>query len=131
DLNSNRLRPAGWTSADAAGLPMFPGLVKYEEVCVQKEINHALRFTVSRTRKAFVTPATHYASGSHDSSLLPMGARLRLKANYDISRYPQCVQVILRALQTYGMFVADHGSSWYLSGAPDKRWDNDQLLTLH
>ena len=131
DLNSNHLRPAGWTSADAAGLPMFPGLVRYEEVCIQKEINHALRFTISRTRHAFVEPARHYASGNRDSSVPPMGARFRLKANYDISRFPACVQVILQALKTYGMFVSDHGSSWYISGAPDKRWDNDQLLTLH
>jgi hypothetical protein len=131
NLNSNELRPARWTSADAAGLPLFPGLVRFDEVCQGKEIRHALRFTVSRTRKGFVAPARHYASSSRDSSLPPMGCRVRLRADYDTSHFPPCVQVILRAMKTYGMFVADHGSSWYISGAPDRRWDNHELLTLH
>jgi hypothetical protein len=131
DLNSNELRPAGWTSADAAGLPIFPGLVRYEEACEQQEIRHALRFTVRRTRHAFVSPARHYAADSRDSSVPPMGMRVRLRADYDVSGFPQCVQVILRALKTYGMFVADHGANWYITGAPDPHWDEDALNTLH
>jgi hypothetical protein len=130
DLNSNRLRPARRTSADAAGLPIFPGLVRYDEACEQGEIRHALRFTVSRTRHAFVFPARHCAGSSRDSSLPPMGMRVRLKADYDTSAFPPCARVVLNALKTYGMFVADNGSNWYLSGAPDRRWDEDQLRTL-
>jgi hypothetical protein len=130
DLSSNQLRPAGWTSADGAGLPMLPGLVRYDEACEQQEIRHALRFTVSRTRKAYIAPARHFASGSHDSCLPPMGMRVRLKADYDVSNFPPCAQVVLRAMKTYGMLVADHGSSWYISGAPDHRWDNEALRTL-
>jgi len=129
DLTSNALRPEGWTSADAAGLPILPGLVRYDEVA-SGEITHALRFTVSSTQAAYIHPATHYASDSTDPNLPPMGLRLRLRADYDISGFPTKVQVILRALKKYGMIVADNGSSWYLSGAPDPRWSDDELHTL-
>lgn len=130
DLNSNDLRPAGWTSADAAGLPIFPGLVRYDEVVGQGVINHALRFTVSRSRRAYVHPATHFASSNTSPDLPPMGMRVRLKAGVDISGYPESVQVILRALKKYGMFMADNGSNWFISGAPDPRWDDDELSTI-
>ena len=130
DLNSNALRPAGWTSADAAGLPIFPGLVRYDEVFEQREIKHALRFTVPRTRRAYIYPARHYASGDTDPNLPPMGMRVRLKTSFDISKYEPPIQVILRALKKYGMFVADNGGGWFLSGAPDPRWSNDQLGML-
>ena len=107
----------------------MPGLVRYDEVA-SGEINHALRFTVSGTQSAYIHPATHFASLSTDPNLPPMGLRLRLRAGYDISGYPDSVQVILRALKKYGMIVADNGSSWYISGAPDPRWDDDALHTL-
>jgi hypothetical protein len=128
-LRSNKLRPAGWTSADAAGLPIFPGLARYDEV-KRGVIDHALRFTVQRTRRAYVFPARHYASDSNDASLPPMGLRLRLKADFDVSGYPRQARIVLVALKRYGMIVADNGSSWYITGAPDKRWSNDQLHTL-
>jgi hypothetical protein len=130
DLNSNALRPAGWTSADAAGLPIFPGLVRYEEVVEQGAIRHALRFTVSRTRRAYVSPATHYASSNTDPNLPPMGMRVRLKAGFDVTPFPAHVQVILNAMKRYGMFVADNGSNWYVTGAPDPRWNDEELATL-
>ena len=130
DMTSNALRPEGWTSADAAGLPIFPGLVRYDEVVLRGEIRHALRFTVSRTRRGYVFPARHFASSNSDASLPPMGMRVRLKASYDISGYAPNVQVILRALKKYGMIVADNGSDWFLSGAPDARWNDTQLNTL-
>ncbi|HKP74513.1 MAG TPA: hypothetical protein VJT67_03175 [Longimicrobiaceae bacterium] len=130
DLNSNTLRPAGWTSADAAGLPIFPGLVRYDEVVEQKEIRHALRFTCPTTRRAYVSPARHFASSRTDPSLPPMGMRVRLRAGFDVSPYPPNVQVILRAMKTYGMLLADNGSAWYVSGAPDSRWSDDELATL-
>jgi hypothetical protein len=130
DLNSNQMRPAGWTSCDAAGLPIFPGLVRYDEVVEQKAIRHALRFTIVRSRRAYVYPARHFASSKTDPSLPPMGMRVRLKADYDISSFPPHAQVILQALKTYGMIVADNGSDWYISGAPDPRWDDDELGTL-
>jgi hypothetical protein len=130
DLTSNRLRPAGWTSADAAGLPIFPGLVRYDEVFGRGEIRHALRFTVSQTRRAYIPPATHFASDDTDEDLPPMGLRVRLRADFDISPFPAEVQVILRALKTYGMFVADNGSSWFVSGAPDSRWNDENLHSL-
>ncbi len=130
DLNSNALRTEGWTSADAAGLPIFPGLVRYDEVFEQREIKHALRFTVGHSRRAFVYPARHYASGDPDPNLPPMGMRVRLKASFDISSYSPSNQVILRALKKYGMFVADNGPGWFLSGAPDPRWSNDDLGML-
>jgi hypothetical protein len=128
-LRSNKLRPAGWTSADAAGLPIFPGLARYDEV-KRGVIDHALRFTVQRTRRAYVFPARHYASDSNDASLPPMGLRLRLKASFDVSGYPRQARIVLVALKRYGMIVADNGSSWYITGAPDSRWSNDQLHTL-
>jgi hypothetical protein len=130
DLTSNKTRPAGWTSADAAGLPIFPGLVRYDEVMEEKEIRHALRFTVQKSQQAYVPPASHWASESKDPSLPPMGLRARLNADYDISKFPEAVQVILRCLKTYGMILADNGSDWFLSGAPDDRWDNDVLGAL-
>lgn len=130
NLRSNDLRPAGWTSADAAGLPIFPGLVRYDEVFQQKAILHALRFTVRQSRRAYVAPARHYASSRTDPNLPPMGMRVRLKADFDVSRFPASVQVILTALQQYGMFVADNGSNWFLSGAPDPRWSDGDLATL-
>lgn len=130
DLRSNTLRPAGWTSADAAGLPVFPGLTRYDEVMEQHAILHALRFTVARSRRAYVFPARHFASHNSDATLPPMGMRVRLKANYDISGFPAPAQVILTALKKYGMIVADNGSDWFLSGAPDPRWNDDDLSTL-
>ncbi len=130
DLNSNKLRPAGWTSADAAGLPIFPGLVRYDEVCERKEINHALRFTVQKSRRAYVPPATHYASKRTNASYPPMGMRVRLKASVDISGFPANDQVILRALKKYGMIMADNGSDWFLSGSHDMRWNDEELGAL-
>ena len=130
DLGSNALRPAGWTSADAAGLPILPGLVRYDEAVTDGVIDHALRFTVARTQKAYLYPATHYASDSTDPDLPPMGLRVRLKAGFDISGFSPEVQVILQALKTYGMMVADNGSDWYVSGAPDPRWSDDDLHQL-
>jgi hypothetical protein len=130
DLSSDALRPAGWTSADAAGLPIFPGLVRYDEVIGQGAILHALRFTCSQTRRAYVPPARHYASNLTDPNLPPMGMRVRLKASYNVAGFPSSVQVILTALKTYGMFVADNGSNWYVSGAPDPRWSDDDLATI-
>jgi hypothetical protein len=130
DLNSNQLRPAGWTSADAAGLPIFAGLVRYDEVVEQRAIRHALRFTVARTRRAYVAPARHLASSLSDPNLPPMGMRVRLKAGFDISSFPANVQVILTAMKRYGMFVADNGSNWYVSGAPDSRWNDEELANL-
>jgi hypothetical protein len=128
-LSSNRLRPAGWTSADAAGLPIFPGLARYDEVA-RGVIDHALRFTVERTRCAYISPARHYASSLTDSDLPPMGLRVRLKASFDVAGFPKQARVVLTALKRYGMLVADNGSSWYISGAPDRRWSNDDLHAL-
>jgi len=128
DLRSNALRPSGWTSSDAAGLPVLPGLVRYDEVAAG-EIHHAIRFTVPRTRKAYVWPARHYASSLTALNYPPMGQRFRLKADFDVSRFSAQVQVILRALKKYGMILADNGSAWYISGVPDPRWDNDVLLS--
>jgi len=129
DLASHALRPETWTSADAAGLPILPGLVRYEEVAAG-EIRHALRFTAPQTRRAYVWPARHYASNLTGPQYPPMGQRFRLKADFDISGFSPNVQVILRALKKYGMMLADNGSSWYISGAPDERWDNDELREL-
>lgn len=129
NLNSNALRPKTWTSADAAGLPILPGLVRYDEVAAGV-INHALRFTVNRTQRAFLWPARHYASADTDPNLPPMGLRLRLKASVDISSFSPQNRVILRALKHYGMIVADNGSSWYISGVPDSRWNNSDLHEL-
>jgi hypothetical protein len=130
DLASNASRPAGWTSADAAGLPIFPGLVRYDEAVRQSEIRHALRFTCPRTRHGYVAPATHYASSNTDPSLPPMGMRVRLRPDFDVTPFPAEVRAILRAMQRYGMLLADNGSGWYVSGAPDSRWSDDALATL-
>jgi hypothetical protein len=129
DLQSNALRPAGWTSADAAGLPIFPGLVRYDEVAAG-EIRHAIRFTVRRSRKAYVAPARHWASSSTNDSLPPMGMRVRLKAGFDIAGYPPQARVILQAFKTFGMIVADNGSDWFFSGTSSPSWDDNQLNTL-
>ncbi|MFC1741045.1 hypothetical protein ACFL3V_00730 [Nanoarchaeota archaeon] len=129
DLTTNKLRPISWTSADAAGLPIFPGLVKYDEVA-SGEIDHALRFTVEYSQQAFVLPATHYASDDTDPDTPPMGLRFRLKDTFDISGFSEKNQVILKALKKYGMIMADNGGDWFLSGAPDPRWDDDELGEL-
>lgn len=129
DMTKSQYRPYTWTSADAAGLPIFPGLVRYYEVAAGA-IKHAVRFTVPRTQEAFVLPATHWASNKTDPTLPPMGTRLRLKANFDISGFSANNQVILKALKKYGMILADNGSGIYISGAPDSRWDNDDLSAL-
>ena len=130
DLKSNALRPDGWTSSDAAGLPIFPGLVRYDEVFEQREIKQALRFTVKKTRRAYVYPARHYASSETSPFLPPMGMRVRLKATFDMTQFSPANRVILRALQKYGMIVADNGGPWFLSGAPDMRWSNEDLSKL-
>ncbi len=130
DLKTDDLRPAGWTSADAAGLPIFPGLVRYDEAVELGAIRHALRFTARRTRRAYVSPARHYASRITDPSVPPMGMRVRLKASFDLSGFPRSVQPILQAMKTYGMFLADNGSDWYVSGAPDPRWSDSELAAV-
>ncbi len=127
DLRANGLRPAGWTSADAAGLPILPGLVRYEEVTA-REIRHAIRFTAARTQKAYIWPARHYASSNTDPNVPPMGQRFRLKASFDISGFSAEVQVVLKAMQLYGIILADNGSNWYISGSPDARWNDDVLV---
>lgn len=129
DLRSNALRPDTWTSADAAGLPILPGLVTFEEAA-SGEIRHALRFTAARTRAAYVWPARHEASNLTDPNLPPLGQRFRLKADFDLSGFSATNRTILVALQRYGMFLADNGSNWFLSGVPDNRWDNDDLRVL-
>ena len=123
------LRPAGWTSADAAGLPILPGLVRYDEVAAGA-VHHALRVTAPNTRRAYVWPARHFASSLTDPRYPPMGQRFRLRANFDISGFAPQARVILQALKTYGLILADNGSPWYISGAPDERWDNDILHQL-
>ena len=130
DLGSNALRPDYWTSADAAGLPILPGLVRYDEAAQNGAIDHALRFTVRRTQRAFIHPATHYASASTDPALPPMGLRLRLKASFDVSAYTGASRAVLVALKRYGMFVADNGSDWFISGATDGRWNDTDLNQL-
>jgi hypothetical protein len=129
DLRSNRLRPRGWTSADAAGLPILPGLARYGDVA-KGSIDHALRFTARRTRRAFVYPARHFASSDSDPALPPMGLRVRLKRGADLSGLGPQARIVARALQRYGALLADNGSPWFFSGAPDSRWDNDDLQTL-
>jgi len=129
DLENDEQRPWTWTSADAAGLPIFPGLVRYDEVAAGK-IQHAIRFTLQHSQAAMLPPASHWAANSSNPLAAPMGMRLRLKASYDISGFSANVQVILTALKTYGMIMADNGSSMYLSGAPDNRWDNSDLHNL-
>jgi hypothetical protein len=129
DLKSNALRPEGWTSSDAAGLPILPGLVRYDEVSAGV-INHAIRFTAPRTQKAYIHPATHFASSSTDASLPPMGLRVRLKADYDISKLPAQAKVIATAMKKYGMILADNGSSWFFQGAWSPGWRDDELNAL-
>ena len=129
DLRADGLRPAGWTSADAAGLPILPGLVRYDEVAAGA-IRHAIRFTAPQTQQAYVWPARHYASSLTGAQYPPMGQRFRLRADYDISGFSAANQVILAALKKYGMMLADNGSSWYIGGAPDDRWNNDDLHAL-
>jgi uncharacterized protein (TIGR03437 family) len=130
DLRGNQLRPLGWTSADAAGLPILPGLVRYDEILAGR-IAHAIRFTVQVTQKAYLWPARHYASSNTSTSVPPMGARFRLKSAFDVSGFPAEVQIILNAMKKYGIIVADNGSNWFISGVPDDRWNNDNLATLH
>jgi hypothetical protein len=130
NLRSNRMRPAGWTSADAAGLPILPGLARFDQVR-RGAIDHALRFTARRTRRTYVYPARHFASDLTDPDLPAMGQRLRLRRDYDISRFPRQARVVLRALKRYGMILADNGSPWYVSGAPHRGWNNDDLHSLH
>jgi hypothetical protein len=129
DLGSNALRPRGWTSADAAGLPILPGLARHDEVAAGS-IDHALRFTVRRSRRAYIYPARHFASPYTSRTLPPMGLRVRLRLNYPTTSFPPQARLVLRALKRYGMIVADNGSSWYVSGAPDPDWDNDDLHAL-
>ena len=129
DLRSNALRPLGWTSADAAGLPVLPGLVRREEV-LSGRIAHALRFTVARTQRAYVHPATHFASNSTDPNLPPLGIRVRLKADYDLSLFSPANRVILTALKEYGMFLADNGGDWFFSGEVNPDWNDDELDQL-
>jgi hypothetical protein len=129
DLKSNALRPAGWTSADAAGLPIFPGLARYGEVTAG-QITHALRVTFERTRRAYVTPARHSASSDPTPTRPPMGMRLRLKAGFPIGSYTGQARVILEALQQYGLIVADNGSNWFITGASDARWSDADLNQL-
>jgi hypothetical protein len=126
DLRSDALRPEGWTSADAAGLPIFPGLVRYDELAAG-HIDHALRFTLARTQRAYLHPATHFASSTTDPNVPPMGLRLRLKASFDVSAYHGQARVVLDALKKYGMIVADNGSNWFVSGAADARFDDTDL----
>jgi hypothetical protein len=130
DLRSNALRPDGWTSADAAGLPILPGLARYDEVAAGV-IRHALRFTAPHTRSAHIYPARHHAGEGSSASLPPMGLRVRLKASVDISGFGPQARVILLALQRYGMILADNGSPWYVTGAPNANWDDDQLHDFH
>jgi hypothetical protein len=129
NLRSNALRPEGRTSADAAGLPIFPLLVRYPEVR-SGQIDHALRVTVARTQRGYIHPATHFASSDSDPSLPPMGLRLRLKAGFSLSGYHGQALIVLRALKRYGLIVADNGSSWYVTGAPDPRWRDEDLDQL-
>jgi hypothetical protein len=128
-LRSDHLRPRGWTSADAAGLPILPGLARYEELA-RGGIDHALRFTASRTRKAFIAPARHFASSDTDPALPPMGLRVRLKASFSLRGFGPQARAVLVALKRYGMLLADNGSPWFISGAPSKGWDNDDLHGL-
>jgi hypothetical protein len=130
DLRKNQVRPPRWTSADAAGLPILPGLVRYDEAVEKGAIEHALRFTLRRTRRAYVPPASHWASRDPDEDLPPMGMRVRLKANYDVSGFTPEVKAILVALKKYGMFLADNGSDLYVSGTHDPRWDADKMRQL-
>ena len=129
DMTADEQRPWTWTSADAAGLPIFPGLIRYDEVAAGK-IQHAIRFTLQHSRAAFVPPASHWAANSSSTLAAPMGMRLRLKSSFDIASYSAANQVILAAMKKYGLIMADNGSSMYISGTPDSRWDNNDLHNL-
>ena len=129
-LRSNAVRPAGWTSADAAGLPILPGLARWDGDAATGVIRHALRFTAEHTRRAYIYPARHYASSSTDPSLPPMGLRVRLKAGVKIADLPPQARIVAQAMKTYGLILADNGSNWYVSGAPSPKWSNDQLHAL-
>jgi hypothetical protein len=129
NLRSNKLRPNGWTSADAAGLPILAGLIRYREI-QRGYINHAIRFTVPETQAGYIHPATHYASNSTNPDLPPMGLRLRLEASFDISGFPRTDRIILQAMKTYGLIVADNGSPWFFQGATDRRWNDNVLDAL-
>jgi hypothetical protein len=129
NLRSNKLRPNGWTSADAAGLPIFAGLIRYDEI-QRGYINHAIRFTTPQTQTGFIHPATHFASSSSNPDLPPMGLRVRLKASFDTSHFPRVARIILQAMKTYGLILADNGSPWYFQGATDPRWNDNALDTL-
>lgn len=129
DLRSNALRPLGWTSADAAGLPILPGLVRHEEV-EAGVIRHAIRVTFSRTQRGYILPATHFASSRTDPNLPPMGLRLRMRADHDISRLTGQARVIAQAMKDYGLIVADNGSNWFFQGAPNSGWDDADLGQL-
>jgi len=129
DLRANAMRPRGWTSADAAGLSILAGLVRYEEVAAGR-IDHAIRVTAPRTRDAYVWPASHAASDITDPAFPPMGLRLRLESSVDISRLPKQARIVAEAMKRYGLILADNGSPWYISGAPDERWSNDALRAL-
>jgi hypothetical protein len=130
NLRSNALRPAGWTSADAGGLPILPGLARWDGDASTGAIRHALRFTAERTRRAYIYPARHYASSLTDPSLPPMGLRVRLKAGVNIATLPPQARIVAQGLKTYGMILADNGSNWYIGGAPSPKWSNDQLHAL-
>ena len=130
NLSDYSLRPSGWTSADAAGLAILPGLARYDEVTTG-EINHALRFTAPSTKRAYIWPARHYASSITDPVYPPMGQRFRLKSSFNTSGYPVQAQIVLNALKKYGMILSDNGAPWYISGAPDEQWNNDALHSLH
>ena len=129
DLKANGLRPDGWTSADAAGFAILPGLIRWDEIQAG-EIKHAIRLTIPKTRNEYVWPARHFASRLWEPIYPPMGTRFRLKANYDISGFPKEVQVVLRAIKKYGMLLADNGQSWFLTGSPDSHWDDEIWTTI-
>jgi hypothetical protein len=130
DLRNPQRRPAGWTSADAAGLPILPGLVRYDEVCGARQLRHALRFTVRKSRRAYIAPASHFASKHTEENLPPMGMRVRLRADFDTSAMPETSRIILEGLKRYGMILADNGGDWFISGATDPRWIHEDLLGL-
>ena len=130
DLKQNQQRPPRWTSADAAGLPILPGLVRYDEVVGAGKVEHAIRFTLVNTRRAYIPPASHWASRHFDEDLAPMGMRMRLKADYDLSGFSPDARAILQALKTYGMILADNGSDNFITGAPDPRWNMAALREL-
>jgi hypothetical protein len=129
DLNSNTLRPDGWTSADAAGLPILPGLLRFEDLA-SGELKHPIRFTVPKTTRAYVWPARHYASRIDDAKFPPMGARFRLKADFDGSRFSPLIQVLIKGLKTYGIILADNGAPWFLTGAPHPKWDESLIAEV-